>query len=105
MSTLIEKCDRDGFISHFHGFRDNHTKQWEVSGRTLYLASPQSEVYFCIYDKAFEHTRYTLRLRLKTNRLKFGYVANALFPQLRICWRNVIQRKLYSESSILTFVS
>ncbi|MGX7164699.1 replication initiation factor domain-containing protein [Enterococcus massiliensis] len=78
--TLIEKCDRDEFTSRFHGFRDNRTKQWEVSGRTLYLGSPQSEVYFCIYDKAFEQhqkhpeiaiedqpirTRFEVRLRRK----------------------------------------
>lgn len=78
--TLIEKCDRDEFTSRFHGFRDNRTKQWKVSGRTLYLGSPQSEVYFCIYDKAFEQhqkhpeiaiedqpirTRFEVRLRRK----------------------------------------
>lgn len=78
VSTLIEKCDRDEFSSRFRGFRDNRTKQWHASGRTLYLGSPQSEVNFCIYDKAFEQhqkhpeiaieeqpirTRFEVRLR------------------------------------------
>lgn len=79
---FLETCIAlDGyFTSRFHGFRDNRTKQWEVSGRTLYLGSPQSEVYFCIYDKAFEQhqkhpeiaiedqlirTRFEVRLRRK----------------------------------------
>lgn len=104
--TLIEKCDRDEFTSRFHGFRDNRTKQWEVSGRTLYLGSPQSEVYFCIYDKAFEQHQKHPEITSRYGRaLRSDYAANAPLRQLRICWQNVIQRKLCSASSTVICAS
>lgn len=59
---LIEKCNAGECISVFKGFedygsgelipsRDQHKAQM---GKTLYLGSKQSEVYFCIYEKAYE---------------------------------------------------
>lgn len=59
---LIEKCNTGECISVFKGFedygsgelipgRDQHKAQM---GKTLYLGSKQSEVYFCIYEKAYE---------------------------------------------------
>ncbi len=59
---LIDKCKDGKCISVFRGFedygsgeliptRDQHKAQM---GKTLYLGSKQSEVYFCIYEKAYE---------------------------------------------------
>ena len=59
---LIQKCKNGECISVFKGFedygsgeliptRDQHKAQM---GTTLYLGSKQSEVYFCIYEKAYE---------------------------------------------------
>ena len=59
---LIEKCTKGECISIFKGFEDYGSgaliptrEQHKVEmGKTLYLGSKQSEVYFCIYEKAFE---------------------------------------------------
>lgn len=59
---LIEKCYKGECVSVFKGFddygsgaliptRDQHKVEM---GKTLYLGSKQSEIYFCIYEKAFE---------------------------------------------------
>lgn len=59
---LVQKCKDGECISVFKGFedyesgeliptRDQHKAQM---GKTLYLGSKQSEVYFCIYEKAYE---------------------------------------------------
>lgn len=59
---LIQKCQNGECISVFNVFedygsgeliptRDQHKAQM---GKTLYLGSKQSEVYFCIYEKAYE---------------------------------------------------
>lgn len=76
--TLVRKCEKGEYMSRFHGFRDNRTTRGDEAGSTLYLGSPSSEVYFCIYDKAFEQhqkhpelaiadapikTRFEVRLR------------------------------------------
>lgn len=59
---LIDKCTKGECISVFKKFedygsgaliptRDQHKVEM---GKTLYLGSKQSELYFCIYEKAFE---------------------------------------------------
>lgn len=59
---LIQKCKNGECISVFNVFEDYgsgeliHTRDQHKAqmGKTLYLGSKQSEVYFCIYEKAYE---------------------------------------------------
>lgn len=59
---LTEKCHQEECISVFRSFKSyrsgelvNHHEQDKVGmGHTLYIGSLKSEVYFCIYEKAYE---------------------------------------------------
>jgi len=60
--NLIEKCKDGEYASKFKSFRDygsgelrNHKEQHKNEmGRTLYLGSLRSDIYFCIYEKDYE---------------------------------------------------
>ncbi len=59
---LTEKCHQEECISVFRSFKSyrsgelvNHHEQDKAGmGHTLYIGSLKSEVYFCIYEKAYE---------------------------------------------------
>lgn len=59
---LIEKCKKDECISVFKSYKDYGSGEFvsrrednrKEMGRTLYIGSMKSEVYFCIYEKAYE---------------------------------------------------
>lgn len=59
---LTEKCNQEECISVFRSFKSyrsgelvNHHEQDKAGmGHTLYIGSLKSEVYFCIYEKAYE---------------------------------------------------
>ena len=86
---LIKKCERGEYISCFkkcnthksHGMSHEVIRKGE-QGNTLYLGSMKSEVYFCIYEKAYEQyekygveigdspVKNRFELRLKNDRAK-----------------------------------
>ena len=59
---LCDKCDRGECISVFRSFKAYRTgglahlreENKESMGATLYIGSMQSDLYFCIYEKAYE---------------------------------------------------
>ena len=59
---LTEKCHQEECISVFRSFKSyrsgelvNHHEQDKAGmGHTLYIGSLKSEVYFCVYEKAYE---------------------------------------------------
>lgn len=59
---LTEKCQQEECISVFRSFKSyrsgelvNHHEQDKAGmGHTLYIGSLKSEVYFCVYEKAYE---------------------------------------------------
>lgn len=59
---LTEKCHQEECISVFRSFKSyrsgelvNHREQDKAGmGHTLYIGSLKSEVYFCVYEKAYE---------------------------------------------------
>ena len=58
--NLTEKCRKEECISVFRSFKSYRSgelvrhEEKECMGNTLYIGSLQSEVYFCIYEKAYE---------------------------------------------------
>lgn len=62
VSELIEKCRNEECVSFFRTFRDHnsgklirsHEQNKEEMGKTLYIGSMRSEIYFCIYEKDYE---------------------------------------------------
>lgn len=86
--TLAEKCDRGELLSVFRhteavksgDMRSSHEENKAVMGHTLYIGSRNSDIYFCIYEKAQEQlakhgtplidteTRNRFEIRLKDDR-------------------------------------
>lgn len=62
VSQLIQKCKDDECVSIFRSYRDYGSGELVSSrednkkfmGKTLYIGSMKSDVYFCIYEKAYE---------------------------------------------------
>ena len=58
--SLARKCKNEECISVFRSFRNYRSGELtrrdekENMGNTLYIGSPKSEVYFCIYEKDYE---------------------------------------------------
>lgn len=60
--ALTEKCSREECVSKFRSFKSyrcgelvkSQEKDKYGMGNTLYIGSLKSEVYFCIYEKAYE---------------------------------------------------
>lgn len=86
--TLAEKCDRGELLSVFRhteavksgDMRNSREENKAVMGHTLYIGSRNSDIYFCIYEKAQEQlarygtplidteTRNRFEIRLKDDR-------------------------------------
>ena len=86
--TLAEKCDRGELLSLFRhteavksgDMRNSREENKAVMGHTLYIGSRNSDIYFCIYEKAQEQltkygtplidteTRNRFEIRLKDDR-------------------------------------
>lgn len=62
VSHLIEKCKNDECVSVFRSYKDYGSGELISSrednkkemGKTLYIGSMKSDIYFCIYEKAYE---------------------------------------------------
>ena len=62
VSNLIQKCKDDECVSVFRRFRDYGSGELVSSrednrkemGKTLYIGSMKSDIYFCVYEKAYE---------------------------------------------------
>lgn len=62
VSQLIQKCKNDECVSVFRSFKDYGSGELVSSreddkkemGKTLYIGSMKSDIYFCIYEKAYE---------------------------------------------------
>ena len=86
--TLAEKCDRGELLSVFRhteavksgDMRNSREENKAIMGHTLYIGSRNSDIYFCIYEKAQEQlakygtplidteTRNRFEIRLKDDR-------------------------------------
>lgn len=89
---LCDKCDRGECISVFRSFKAYRTgglahlreENKESMGATLYIGSMQSDLYFCIYEKAYEQlvkkgipvedaeVKNRFEIRLKNDRAYFA---------------------------------
>ena len=73
---LISKCHKEECVSVFRSFRafrsgglvSRQEQDSAHTGATLYIGSMQSDLYFCLYEKAYEQLVKTVR---RSNRRTF----------------------------------